>query len=200
MSRLVQAAPIAARTPRERLWAAMRELRVFTRRQLLAAVNKGATLQDAVTVSIASDYLASLVRAGILCMERDGRVASAATYVLAKDVGVRAPRVRKNGELLPESGRTRMWRAAHVLRQFGLRELVAAASLPGAAIALSEADGYCRWLVRAGYLLARGKEYVMVPARYTGPKAPQILRIQQLYDPNLGKVVLSNEPEGRDDL
>lgn len=30
---------------------------------------------------------------------------------------------------------------------------------------------------------------IAIAARYSGPKAPQVQRVQQVFDPNLGKVV-----------
>lgn len=147
------------------------------------------------------DYMTGLVKAGILSVAYGARVGLPATYTLARDCGVCAPRVRKDGALLPDSGRTRMWQAMHILGTFSVRELAAAASLQDAPVAYSEAETYCRWLCRGGYLQQIGKlAWRAIPARHTGPKAPQILRVKQLYDPNTARVVLSNDPEGRDDL
>ena len=51
-------------------------------------------------------------------------------------------------------------------------------------------------LQRAGYLKVavskgpyRRARYMLIPARNSGPQAPLIQRIKQVYDPNLGKVV-----------
>ena len=110
-----------------------------------------------------------------------------------------APRVRQDGTILPDSGRHRMWNAMRVLKAFTVAELVNTASLPQAPIAESEARHYCLWLERGGYIICTGGTYSFISAKYTGAKAPQILRVKALFDPNLGAVVCEARPEGRDD-
>lgn len=193
-------APSGALTDRERLWAAMREMGVFTQRDLLRAVNRGCSRDDELLESTSKDYLRGLEMAGFLSVKR-GKKNEAHVYTVALDSGVRAPRVRKDGSLLPESGRMRMWKAMQVLGEFSVSELTAAASLDTAKIAPSEARSYCQWLARGGYLQGmQSDRYRMIRARYTGAKAPQILRTKQLYDPNTDKVAYATRPEGRDDL
>lgn len=190
--------PAGALTDREKLWSAMRRLTVFTVSDLTHSVNTGRSRDEAISASLATDYLRGLVRAGILTAE--SAAFTRTTYTLARDMGVRAPRVRKDGTILPDSGRTRMWKAMRVLGDFSPRELMHAAGLPGAPIAHNEAKTYCQWLARAGYLTQSGGRYRFITARFTGAKAPQILRVKQLLDPNLGAVVYESVPEGRDDL
>ena len=193
MALLLPSTPPGALTDREKLWLAMRELRTFSLRDLYLE-----TKIDRRTGK-ARDYLVGLLRAGIL--EEISHVPGGqCTYRLVKDCGVNAPRVRKNGVLLPDSGRTRMWWAMPILGMFTVRELVNAASLEDATIAYGEAQAYCQWLARGGYLHRTGTDtYRFIPARNTGPKAPQILRVKQLYDPNVDKIVTALPPEGRDD-
>ena len=193
MALLLPSTPPGALTDREKLWLAMRELRTFSLRDLYLE-----TKIDRRTGK-ARDYLVGLLRAGIL--EEISHVPGGqCTYRLVKDCGVNAPRVRKIGVLLPDSGRTRMWRAMPILGMFTVRELVNAASLEDATIAYGEAQAYCQWLARGGYLHRTGTDtYRFIPARNTGPKAPQILRVKHLYDPNVYKIVTALPPEGRDD-
>jgi len=191
--------PAGVLTDRERLWAAMRDLRVFTIRDLCRAVNTGKDRDAAISDSKAKDYLAGLVRAGIVGKGLAVRF-EPTRFELINDTGVRAPRVRKDGTMLPESGRNRMWKAMQILGEFSPRELVHAASIPGAAVAHSEAKSYCGWLARGGYLVQSGERFRFIRARFTGCKAPQILRVKQLFDPNTDKVVYACDPEGRDDL
>lgn len=178
-------------TDRERIWTAIRDLREFT--QLEVAVRAKLDSRN----SKIKDYLVGLVRAGIVeCLSR---AHSGNRYRLARDMGVNAPRVRKDGVMLPPSGRNRMWRAMRILKTFTPRELAQAASLEDASVAVGEAESYCAWLGRGGYLRGDGKRWTFIPGRNTGPKAPQILRVRQLYDPNLDKVVYRCRAEGRDD-
>ena len=179
-------------TTREKLWAAMRELHTFSVSDLAhaAGVDRHAYRMD--------DYLGSLVRAGILGKDKPARFA-AATYTLLRDLGVDAPRVRKDGSMLPDTAQERMWRAMKVLRTFSVQDLVVHASLPNDAIAPSAAAAavYCQWLARGKYLvgMARsGNDVVRYRFVYdSGAKAPQILRVKQLYDCNLGKIVVGDD-------
>ena len=180
-------------TTREKLWAAMRELHTFSVSDLAhaAGVDRHAYRMD--------DYLGSLVRAGILGKDKPARF-TAATYTLLRDLGVDAPRVRKDGSTLPDTAQERMWRAMKVLRMFSVQDLVVHASLPNDAIAPSAADAYCKWLERGKYLIRMGRDesgFARI-GRYrfvydSGAKAPQILRVKQLYDCNLGKIVVGDE-------
>lgn len=182
-----------APTDRESIWGVMRHLREFSQREvaLLSRCGKGKI----------QDYLKGLIRAGFVKrLNPGGKVAEEARYELMRDTGVDAPRVRKDGSMLPPSGRTRMWNVMQVLKVFTESELVEAASLPDAPIALAEAQTYCLWLTRGGYLKSRtGGGWRMIPAKYTGAKAPQILRVKKLFDPNLDAVVYEGPQTGRDD-
>lgn len=171
-------------TDRERLWAAMRELRVFDTRDL-ALKSKVARHKGKI-----KDYADALTRAGILLKTPARVCGDFARYELVRDLGVDAPRVRKDGTAVPDDGQTRMWRAMKILRTFSARDLVVHAALPGFPVADSTAATYCRWLESGGYLVRQPGE---VPrwrfVRDTGARAPQILRVKQLFDPNTGEVM-----------
>ena len=188
-----------APTDREKIWAAIRELKQFTRRELaMKAIlpQKGAIC----------GYLLGLEKAGFIRALSEKKRKVATRYELARDIGVEAPRVSLSGELLPPSGRSRMWKTMRILGTFTARELASASELEGAPIAVSTAAHYCSWLARGGYL--RGytgvaielKRWTFIPAMDTGPKAPQILKVRKLYDPNRDKIVCEGPAEGRDDL
>lgn len=180
-----------APTGREKMWAAMRQEKTFTLSRIayLAGCGKHKV----------QDYVRGLMASGHVRKQNDAKLFASTEYTLVKDTGVDAPRVRLDGTLLPASGRNRMWNVMRVLRMFTVEELAEAASLPDAPIAASEAAYFCRWLEQGGYLARGGSVYQFIPAKFTGAKAPQILRIKALFDPNLGKVVYQPSPEGRDD-
>lgn len=181
-----------APTDREKMWAAMRQEKTFTQSKIvhLAACSK----------SKVQEYLKGLMAAGFVVKQGDSaKLFTRAMYDLVKDTGVDAPRVRQDGTLLPASGRTRMWNAMRVLGVFSVDELVNAAGLPEAPVAEAEAAYYCRWLAQGGYLTQHGDGWQFIRAKFTGAKAPQILRVKALFDPNLGVVVCDGRPEGRDD-
>jgi hypothetical protein len=148
------------------------------------------------------DYVRSLARANIVALQTPGQPRrTPAQYILVDDRGVSAPRVRKDGSSVPPTGRSRMWKAMRILKVFTVAELAEHASLPDAPVAHSEADTYCHWLCRGGYLRSAGEHerWSFLPGRDTGAKAPQILRVKQLFDPNTGEVVYQGKPEGGDD-
>jgi hypothetical protein len=178
-------------TDREKIWAAIRQEKTFTLTQL-------AHLTGCREHKV-KDYVRGLVASGHVRRPEGAKLFTKTEYILAQDTGVDAPRVRLDGTVLPASGRTRMWNAMRILKVFTVDDLVNAASLPEASIAEGEAEYYCKWLVYGGYLGSGGGVFHFIPAKYTGAKAPQILRIKALFDPNLGAVVYQPAAEGRDD-
>ena len=184
---------IGAHGSREALWAAMRRLGRFTVRQVTDETRLG--------LDTARDYVRGLELAGYLA--RVGTVATgsgtvgarAVVYELVRDVGVEAPRVRKDGtEVTQGRGREQMWRAMKVLGEFSARDLAVHASTEAHPVSLKEAKHYIRYLVKAGYLAVvrttgLAWRYRLVHSKNTGPRAPMIQRVRQVFDPNLGRVV-----------
>jgi len=86
-----------------------------------------------------------------------------------------------------------MWRSMKILKRFSLADLIACSCTEEHPIAVEEAKTYIQYLVRAGYLrkMTKGNadtaSYMMI--RWTGPKAPMIQRIKQVWDQNLKVVV-----------
>lgn len=177
------------------IWAAIRELGRFT----IPELRKQTRCSD----NQVRDYAAGLTAAGILT--RDG-----ASYTLAKDQGVEPPRVRRDGTAVTQGlGTEQMWRTMRLLGEFTALDLSVQASTEENPVRLETAKGYCKYLQRAGYLatVRQGKgvgsggvltRYRFIPTRHSGPLAPMIQRVRQVYDPNLGQVVWSQE-EGRHD-
>jgi len=176
--------------PREIVWETLRQLGETDLGELSRRSGQPQTLCE--------DYLRALRKAGIVeeARRQKGPLDRPRTvYRLARDLGLEAPRVRKNGTLLPATGRQRMWRAMGILKEFSLRDLVATASLPEAPISPREAEYYCRWLAKGGYLRASaGGRYSVVPVMRHGPRAPLIQRVRRLLDPNTGEIVCESRP------
>lgn len=182
-------------TARDLAWDVMRELRTFTVDDLCkrTGVKRGSV----------NDYVRALVKAGIVVRsgERPAPQGNAGSFprteyaVVGVAIPLEAPRVRKDGTLLPVPGRQRMWRAMGILKEFSVRDLASTASLPEAGISHLEAEYYCKWLARGGYLRASGAgRYMAVPTMRRGPRAPQIQRIRRLLDPNTGEIMCETEP------
>lgn len=183
--------PTGSLTTRERLWRAMRDLKSFCVPEL---ARKAGVDRHKYNVS---DYLRGLVKAGILAVDAPASPGKYANYTLVRDMGVDAPRVRRDGSTVPEPAQQTMWRGMKILREFAALDLVAHAEMAGITIKPSTAQTYCQWLARGGYLTplrTRPGE----SARYrfvgdTGPKAPRILRIKALYDVNIGEIMTGQE-------
>lgn len=177
---------------REAAWAAMRRLGTFTPPQI-----RSETLLGRDTVR---DYIDGLAAAGYI--EETGETvhqrgaAYSRVYRVVRDAA-EAPRVRRDGTAVTQGlGREQMWRTMRILGEFSARDLAVTASTEEVLIAYAEAQTYCHYLHRAGYLAAtdpggpgRPARYRFLRTRYTGPQPPQIQRVRQVYDANLREVV-----------
>jgi len=172
---------ISALQTREALWEAIRKFQgPFTSRQLRN--------ETRCTVSQVSEYLKGLTAAGILTKERSRSTGQPHRYELANDVGVEAPRVRRDGSVVTQGrGREQMWETMRAMVRFSARDLHVFASTDEHSVALSEAAAYCNTLHQAGYL-SKDREFYTLHRR-TGPKPPMIQRTKAVFDPNLGEVV-----------
>ncbi len=193
-------------TPRDRIWAAIRALGKqaplsgFTRAEIADYIvdhaPKEATTRRLEEKTIET-YVQGLVNAGHLEILQPYERYRATTYKLARDVGVEAPRVNKDGS--PVTGgnkREAMWRSMKILKTFDRRELGNASSTETSVVSDEDVQCYIHYLAKAGYLQVvqkstprRQARYRFNPAKNTGPLSPQIQRAKHVYDPNLGQVV-----------
>lgn len=189
---------------RQVIWEAIRKLRKF----------KIANIEEATYIneSTIKTYVKGLTNAGYLarCDRRElpktvVQRYEAGWWELVNDVGVDAPRVTRDGKEVTQGlGREQMWRTMRIIGDFNYRELAVQASIEGQLIKESEAKYYCMFLHRAGYLacvagatVTSTARYRLIKARYTGPRAPQIQNIKQVWDPNTQQVVW--QPQEADD-
>lgn len=138
-------------------------------------------------------YLNSLAAAGILDKtEHADRVGhrDAVTWRLVHDEGYYAPRVNRNGERVTQGlGVEQMWRVMRHLREFTPQDLALHATTDDVAVAVQTAKSYCSMLLSCGYLICTQKAHAHRQATYrlvrnSGPLAPQIQRVKQVFDPN----------------
>lgn len=194
----------AKRPGRQGVWEAIRALREFSVADLEHRTGtRAATIRT---------YVMGLERAGYI--ERIGRQSTDAKfaranqfqgllYRLINDVGIEAPRVTRNGEPVTQgAAREQMWRTAKILSEFDARDLAIHASTEQQPVQLEDARSYTRYLHKAGYLavIHRGApgrfvRYRFLASRNTGPEAPQVQRIKQVWDPNIGQVVWPRDGE-----
>lgn len=188
---------------RQAVWSAIRKLQKFKLVDVVREVTRALGAEP--HSDTVRSHVQGLTRAGFLTSTGQtrelrkrcrGAPFRTATYELVKDVGVEAPRVSKSGVPIATGSRPNMWRAARILGDFSLRELIAAASREDCSAGLHDAQRYIGALARAGYFVisrpSRARlpaRFRVVPAMYTGPKAPRVLGSGQIIDPNLGRVV-----------
>ncbi|XQM34227.1 MarR family transcriptional regulator [Cupriavidus sp. H19C3] len=186
------------KSPRQRVWEAIRKLR------------KGFTQPDVAEVvggfeSVTKDYITSLLRAEIIEVISEERVGICVrrTYRLVRDNGVEAPRIKRDGTpVVQGAGNESMWGTMHRMferKDFNFRELAAFASTAAHPISEETAKAYVQALAAAGYLnctkpAVRGRNaaparWTLIPRMFTGPRAPMIQRTNAVFDPNQGRVV-----------
>lgn len=178
-----------ARKNRKLIWKEIRELKTFT--------SKDIEQRTKVLSGTIFSYLKALEKAGILHTElQNGKGGLRRNiYTLIKDTGAMAPVVSKDGRLVEDTHQARIWRAARILKNFTLKDIVATTSQDDDPISSAAADHYLSYLKRAGYLIKKQNEKVfhLNLSMNKGVQAPQIQRIRQVYDPNLDKVVWTSE-------
>lgn len=179
---------------RQRIWEAIRaNAQGFT----AYVVARQAKAHDATVRS----YLQALVRGEYLQVVSGERFEEQ-TLCLLKDVGAEAPSVTRDGKpSTAGKGTEAMWRTLRILGELDADELAAQASIVVPTTRWT-ARSYLKWLNRAGYVQQVGASkpgrlarYRLVPGKNTGPRPPMIQRIGQVFDPNLGQVVYSQQPE-----
>lgn len=77
-----------------------------------------------------------------------------------------------------------------ILKEFSATDLIASTTQK---TTRNNVDTYCQMLCRAKYLKRNGSRFVFVKS--TGAKAPQILRIKAVFDPNLKQIVYQSGGE-----
>lgn len=165
---------------REYLWEVMLKLKSFTA--------TGLTKETTYHTSTVMSYLKGLLAAGIIT--HDG-----ITYTIDPETApADPPRVREDGTIVTQGmGRHNMWRTMKMLKEFTIAQLVAFASTETVTVAQSEAEYYSDYLCKAGYITliegASPRSYRFNADRYTGPKAPMIQKVLNVYDQNTSRVV-----------
>ena len=174
----------------ERWWQLIREARRFTVKDIEGRCG-GYTRRDTLR-----QYIKGLEKAGYLRVaETTGN--NAKVYELVRDVGVEAPRVKRDGTKVTQGmARDQMWRAMKMLGEFSAHDLAVTASTEEHPVQAEDAISYTRYLHRAGYLAVttpggpgRPVRYRFIKSRNTGARPPQVQRVRQVFDPNLGEVV-----------
>ena len=147
-------------------------------------------------------YLRALAAGGYLAKsEHPDRVGmhDAVTWRLVKGDEFYAPRVNRKGEPVTQGlGVEQMWRAMRRLKEFTAGDLALYATTDEVAVTLMTVKSYCTMLLACGYLTCIQKANAHRQATYrltrdSGPLAPQIQRVKQVFDPNSKTVYRKGE-------
>lgn len=147
-------------------------------------------------------YLRALAAGGYIeKTEHADRVGlrDAVTWRLVKDEGFYAPRVNRKGEPVTQGlGVEQMWRTMRRLKEFTAGDLELYARTDDVAVTLTTVKSYCTMLLACGYLTCIQKANAHRQATYrltrdSGPLAPQIQRVKQVFDPNSKTVYRKGE-------
>jgi DNA-binding MarR family transcriptional regulator len=168
------------------VWAEVRRLNIFT-------VSEIAVTTDINRKTI-TDYVKRL-EAGNYVERHGADFEESKRYILTRDGGIHAPRLKRDGTPVTQGGGVmNMWRSMRMLGQFSPRDLALHSTTDTVTVTDTTARSYCSMLLKAQYLRVlqkavpgkRQATYKFI--RNTGPKPPQIQRVKQVFDPNIGEV------------
>ena len=184
-----------AGAPRDGIWGAIRTFGENGTSFTVADIADRARAND----KTVRDYLKGLTAAGYLRSSISTSALEAARWLLVRDIGHEAPRVRSDGTPVTQGTVTeQLWRGMYILKEFSFMDLIETASID---IPVDTAKAYCKVLLATGYLrvLRKAEPTSGRIARYrlirnNGPRPPQVQRVKRVYDPNSREVFM---PEGQ---
>lgn len=190
---------------RQRVWEAIRRLAahpdaVFTEGDIYSAIPTRERVD--IEMSMMRDYRRALLAGGVLAVVSEHTPRTPASYRLARDCGIEAPRFSRDGKpVVLGLAQEQMWRTLRMMTgDTNARELAAHAGTPEVPVAETAAKDYLKRLNTAGYLVCTKEghgtgaggvqaRYRLKPSRNTGPRPPMVCRTKVVWDPNEGKVV-----------
>ncbi|WP_325950228.1 hypothetical protein [Pseudomonas putida] len=173
------------------MWEALRMLAKKDGTAITSTIAWHCKLED----SAVHDYLRGLEKAGII--RKVKALGKDAEWSLEKDEGVEAPRVNRQGKRQPPEAIEFVWRALRIMGELSAAEAAQQAHAGGAPITEQGARVYLQRLANAGYLVRTGgtpgnpAQYRLIPSRNSGPLYPVYQTLDQVFDPNIGKVIWS---------
>ena len=121
-------------------------------------------------------------------------------YTLLKNTGIEAPRINSKGEQVVAGPKYELlWRTLRISKTVPTQQLVDHAAAAGLKITPRSVNLYTKALIDAGYIHVTGRDghrqFTLKPYMNTGPRPPQIQNIKAVYDPNLNKVMHTEDPQ-----
>ncbi|MGE7992521.1 hypothetical protein ACQKPE_16070 [Pseudomonas sp. NPDC089554] len=178
--------------PRQRIWESVRILGIAF------SINDIARRSGQMPDDI-NRYFKALIKAGIIKVVESPPGKVGRVYSLVQDEGADYPRVNGKGQRTYDHLATEnIWRTVRILNgNLTAEGVTQTASAGGASLTIIKVRQYLNALTEAGYLektqvdVTKPEIYRLVPGKYTGPRPPEIRKLDslQVYDPNLGKLV-----------
>lgn len=144
-------------------------------------------------------YLDALAKAGIVQLLSEPKKKVEGVFALVRDEGADHPRLNSKGErTYGHLATENIWRTLRILNgDVTVEDVAQTASAGAVSLTIIKVRQYLHALVDAGYLIKteHGSRapvtYRMVPGKNTGPRPPEIRKLDslQVYDPNLNKLV-----------
>ena len=186
---------IGGKSPRQRMWEAMRaHSQCFTVQQVAKLSNVDhQALRTYIQCLVPGGYIEAIKKQP--CTFRE--------YRIIKDTGIEAPRVTRGGKPVHQGRVTEaIWYTLRIVKTLTAEQVVSYVEAAGVDVQISTVRAYLTMLKRAGYLQIitpgnrnRSEKITLKPAMNTGPRPPQIQRVKTVYDPNLNRVMHCEDPE-----
>lgn len=178
------------RNRRQEIWNYLR--RHKERFQTTAEIAESCDLQAPAVYA----YLQCLHKAGYVGIQYPLGYDKRYGYRLERDCGTDAPRLKTDGTAARCGIHEALWRTMKILKTFDFDCLIAHVRMTHD-VSRDMVKYYTLALERAGYLKntgsARKKSFVLL--KNTGSKAPYVMAVKEVYDPNLDEIVLRDVPE-----
>lgn len=178
------------RNRRQEVWNCLRQSK--ERFQTTSEIAEICGMEEAAVYA----YLRSLKRGGYVSVQQGLGFARRYGYRLERDTGIEAPRLSADGKPLKSTATEALWRTMRILKTFDLDSLTAHVNMTHE-VRRETVKVYAQHLEAAGYLKntgsARKKAFVLL--KNTGSRAPQLMAVREIYDPNLDEIVLRDVPD-----
>jgi hypothetical protein len=174
---------------RQPCWDYIQKLngRTFTRREIERATEYNSRS--------CKYYLEQLVQAGVLAETPAIGAGNETRYHCVKNLGPIAPSIKDGQVLDPVKWQQNVWNALRALKGGTVEDIVIASRTETEQPSVYRVKTYLQMLVKGGYLRRRKNSYQSIPACMTGPKAPQVIQVNQVFDANTGELVAQTGPE-----
>lgn len=193
---LLETVSLNARVPRglDAYWRIMLDLHATAGTWTVADIDRRCNVETATI----RGYCRSLVAGGIaetVGEAANNRGGDAAQVYRLLQTPLIAPRVRRDGTVLPEPQQATLWRTLRMAKTVTVRELAELASTDDRPVRIDVAKRWLGDMMKAGIVTnvtpgtGRTARATYRLVRDLGPEPPRILRLHMVYDPNSRRVL-----------